>query len=78
MKDVYTFVISSWCGRIGDVRCDFLQLTDNSGFPSQWSSDLFIAFFFACYILSERKFNLYGKPTTGNFIRNSISCAAAD
>ena len=27
---------------------------------------------------SRKLFNLYGKPTTGNFIRNSISCATGN
>ena len=60
MKDVYTFVISSWCDRIGDVRCDSAAYTDNSGFPSQWSSDLFHCVLFCLlYSFSERKFLIF-------------------
>ena len=37
------------------------------------------SYFWSLHRMCSRKlFNLYGKPTTGNFIRNSISCAAAD
>ena len=60
MKDVYTFVISSWCDRFGDVRCDSAAYTDNSGFPSQWSSDLFHCVLFCLlYSFSERKFLIF-------------------
>ena len=60
MKDVDTFVISSWCDRFGDVRCDSAAYTDNSGFPSQWSSDLFHCVLFCqLYSFSERKFLIF-------------------
>ena len=60
MKDVYTFVISSWCDRFGDVRCDSAAYTDNSGFHSQWSSDLFHCVLFCLlYSFSERKFLIF-------------------
>ena len=62
--------------------CCYVKYFENAICTFDWNFNCVYginSYFWSLHRMCSRKlFNLYGKPTTGNFIRNSISCATAD